>query len=153
MRREEVIVRFQGYEINGVVHSFCPACKRWSTDHHGEVEVVGPAPPEVLQDVKRLRSRGPHYHHRNRLGHELGNARVKIDNGEVSIDMRTTAYHFTGDGLYAWRGLANRYGRSVLETPHFVTVERVEDVDGFFQAVGKDIEKWVVREACRLSPR
>src|SRR5687767_9304769 len=45
MQERGVIVRFQGYEHEGVVYSFCPACRRWDTDHHGPVEVVGPAPP------------------------------------------------------------------------------------------------------------
>jgi hypothetical protein len=145
-------MKMEGYIVAGTevdtIYYFCPSCKVWGKNRHGEGSVVGPASPEVLQDLKRLRPRGPHYHHRNRLGHALGNARVKIDNGEVSIDMRTTAYHFTGDGLYAWRSLAQRYGRSVLETSHFVTVEGVSDTEEFFRELGLKIERWVERETC-----
>jgi hypothetical protein len=142
-------MKFEAYTVNDLVYSYCPACSRWDTNHHGEVEVVGPAPPEVRADMKRFRPHGPNYHRKNRLPQALRNARVKIDNQDISIDLRTTPYHFTGDGLYAWRGLAQRYGRSRLEASHFVVVEGVEDVDGFFRALGKDIEKWIVRESCR----
>jgi hypothetical protein len=143
-------MRFEGYEHEGVVYSYCPACGRWSTDHHGPVELRGQAPPEVRADMKRIRPRGPHYHRRNRLGHALGNAVVKIDGGEVHIDLRTTPFHFSGDGLTAFRAVAQEYGRSVLETPQRVAAERIEDVDSFFRAVGKSIEKWIVRQSCTL---
>jgi hypothetical protein len=142
-------MRFEGYEHEGVVYSFCPACGRWDTNPHGLVELVGPAPPEVRADMKRIRPRGPHYHRRNRLGHALANARVTTVNGEVSIDLRTTPFHFTGDGLTAFRAVAQEYGRSVLETPQRVAAERIEDVDSFFRAVGKSIEKWIARESCK----
>jgi hypothetical protein len=143
-------MRFEAYTVDDLVYSYCPAHGRWTTDHHGPIELVGPATPEVLKDMKRIRPRGPHYGNA-KLPHALGNARVSIDEDEVRIDLRTTPFRFSGDGLYAWRRLAQRYGRSLVETPHLVVAEHVEDVAEFFRALGKDIEKWVVREPCKRS--
>jgi hypothetical protein len=141
-------MKMEGYIVADTIYYFCPACKVWGKNPHGEGSVVGPASPEVRADIRRRRPRGPHYHEGYKLPHSIKNAVVQIDGGTVSIDLRTTAFRFTGDGLYAWRLLAQQHGKSHLETPQRVVVEEIKDVDVFLRAAGKDIERWLVRETC-----
>jgi hypothetical protein len=147
-------VKFEAYTVNDLVYSFCPACRRWSTDPHGtEVVVIGPAPPEVLKDMKRIRPRGPHYHHRNRLGHRFGNAIVVMGEQSIEIDLSTTPYKFSDAAFPQWRALVKRfYGRSVREEPYIVAAVDIPSWDGFFEALGLEIEGWAERETCSMSP-
>jgi hypothetical protein len=147
-------VRFEAYTVDNVVYSYCPACGRWGTDHHGPVELLGHLPPELRGDLWRPQARGPHYHsHKQaKLPHALGNAVVAMGEQSIEIDVSTTPYHFSDAAFPQWRALVKQfYGRSTREEPYLLAAADVPSWESFFEALGLVIESWTIRETCNVS--